>query len=54
MFGEHDEAIAALERGYEERGDWMYTLPVQAYFRGLRGDPRFLAIVEKVRRAGPP
>jgi hypothetical protein len=54
MFGERDDAIAALERGYEERGDWMYTLPVQAYFRELREDPRFLAIVEKVRRAGPP
>ncbi|HEV8449286.1 MAG TPA: protein kinase [Gemmatimonadaceae bacterium] len=54
MFGERDDAIAALDRGYEERAHWMYTLPVQAYFRELRGNPRFVALVEKVRHAGPP
>jgi len=52
MFGEHDEALAALERGYEERGDWMYTIGVQAWFRELRGHPRFVALVNKIKLGG--
>jgi hypothetical protein len=54
MFGDHELALDSLERGYEERGDWMYTIAVQTVFRDLRTNPRFVALVEKVRRGGPP
>ena len=49
-FKEHDDALDALERGYEERADWMYTIGVQHWFRELRGHPRFIALAEKIRR----
>jgi hypothetical protein len=52
MFGENDEALAALDRGYEERGDWMYTIGVQAWFRELRSHPRFVALVKKIKLGG--
>ena len=52
-FGETDEALTALEHGYVERADWMHTLPVQSHFRALREHPRFLAVVDRVRRGGP-
>ena len=47
MFGENDDAIAALERGFEERADWMYTLPVQTYYRGLRAIRGFSRSLKK-------
>jgi serine/threonine-protein kinase len=54
MFGDRELALDSLERGYEERGDWMYTIGVQAVFRELRDHPRFVALLEKIRRGGPP
>jgi hypothetical protein len=51
-FGEIDAALAALERGLEERGDWMYTIGVQPWFDPLHGHPRFVALQEAIRRGG--
>jgi hypothetical protein len=32
----------------------MYTIGVQTVFRDLRTHPRFIALLEKIRRGGPP
>ena len=47
----NDEAIAWLEKGYEERDFRMTMLSVSFEFDGLRSDPRFK---ELVRRVGLP
>jgi len=49
--GNNDEAMKALEKGYEEREFRMTLLSVSAEFDGLRSDPRFR---ELVRRMGLP
>jgi eukaryotic-like serine/threonine-protein kinase len=52
--GDVDKALTALERGLRERGDWMYTIGVQSWFRVLHGHPRFVALQDAIRRGGPP
>jgi tetratricopeptide (TPR) repeat protein len=49
QMGRADEALAALERDFElgDR-DWQY-LSEDAWFASLRADPRFLALVERMR-----
>jgi serine/threonine-protein kinase len=49
--GNYDEAMKALEQGYEEREFRMTLLSVSPEFDGLRSDPRFR---ELVRRMGLP
>ena len=49
--GNNDEAMKALEKGYEEREFRMTLLSVSPEFDGLRSDPRFR---ELVRRMGLP
>ena len=49
--GNNDEAMKALEKGYEEREFRMTLLSVSAEFDGLRSDPRFRDLV---RRMGLP
>jgi serine/threonine protein kinase len=47
-FGDHDEAMNWLERGYEERDPKMVFLKVEPKWRGLRDDPRFQAMMKKI------
>lgn len=49
--GNKDEAIKALEQGYEEREFRMTLLSVSPEFDSMRTDPRFIALV---RRMGLP
>jgi TolB-like protein/tetratricopeptide (TPR) repeat protein len=42
-------ALDALERGSEERADWMYSIGREPYFRGLHAHPRFVALLERMR-----
>ena len=46
--GEKDLAIAALEKGYEQRSPFMLWLNVDPLFDSLRDDPRFKALLKKV------
>lgn len=46
--GRNDEAIAWLERGYEERDLRMPLIGVAFEFDGLRSDPRFRDLVRRV------
>jgi serine/threonine protein kinase/tetratricopeptide (TPR) repeat protein len=42
-------ALDALERGCEERADWMYSIGREPYFRALHAHPRFVALLERMR-----
>jgi len=46
--GQKEEALSALERGYEERDFRMTLLSVSFEFDYFRSDPRFVALVQKI------
>ena len=46
--GEKDEAIAWLEKGYEERGFQMQFLKLDPRWDSLRDDPRFVDLVKRI------
>ncbi len=46
--GQTDEALAWLERSYEERDFRLTMLSVTFEFDGIRSDPRFVALVRKI------
>jgi len=45
--GEHGEALDWLEKGYEERSNWMSFLKVDPVWDPLRKDARFRTLLEK-------
>src|SRR6516164_1664929 len=45
--GEIDQAMDWLEKGYEERSNWMSFLKVDPVWDPLRRDPRFRSLLEK-------
>lgn len=47
---DRDEAFRWLERAFEERSGWMARLKVEPWMDGLRGDPRFTALMQRVSR----
>ena len=46
--GEKDEALAWLEKGYEERAHHMQFLKVEPRWDSLRSDPRFADVVRRI------
>lgn len=46
--GEKDEAMAWLERAYEERDQWMVYINSYPGWDGLRSEPRFQALVRRM------
>lgn len=46
--GETDQALAWLEKGYEQRDPKMIFLKVESRWKSLRGDPRFQDISRRV------
>jgi class 3 adenylate cyclase/TolB-like protein/Tfp pilus assembly protein PilF len=46
---ERDEAIAWLERAYEERSSWLVWIGVEPRFDPLRADSRFLSLLRRMR-----
>ena len=46
--GEKDEAFAALEKDFAERSTSYSYIPVDPFFDDLRGDPRWVALMQKV------
>jgi len=50
--GEPDEAIAWLERAYEERSSWLVWIKVEPRFDRLRSDPRFVSLLGRMRLSG--
>ena len=49
--GDHDNAMAWLERLYGERGAWIRGLKVQPVWDPLRNDPRFQDLLRRARLA---
>jgi len=47
--GELDDVFPVLEQGLKERSDWMYSLNTQPWLLDLHDDPRFQAVLEKMR-----
>jgi class 3 adenylate cyclase/TolB-like protein/Tfp pilus assembly protein PilF len=46
---ERDEAIAWLERAYEERSSWLVWIGVEPRFDPLRSDARFVSLLRRMR-----
>lgn len=46
--GRRDEALAMLQKGYEERDFRMTLLSVDYEFDDFRSDPRFAGLVRKM------
>ena len=46
--GNTDEALAWLEKAYEERSPWLIFMNEHARYDRLRGDPRFQQLLRKV------
>jgi serine/threonine-protein kinase len=46
--GKKDQAIAWLERAYQERSLWLISITTDFRFDGLRSDPRFQALLKKI------
>jgi tetratricopeptide (TPR) repeat protein len=51
--GEPEQALASLERSYDERDSFLISSPVEGMFLELRGTPRFAALLERLREATP-
>jgi hypothetical protein len=49
MLGEKDKAFEWLDKAYDERdGQNITLLKVDPYYRNLRGDPRYSAMLHKM------
>jgi len=46
--GERDQALQWLETAYQERDPWLYWLRLSPYFEGLRDDPRYHNLVQRM------
>jgi TolB-like protein/Flp pilus assembly protein TadD len=46
--GERDQAFQWLETAYQERDPWLYWLRSSPYFEGLRDDPRYHNLVQRM------
>jgi TolB-like protein/Tfp pilus assembly protein PilF len=46
--GDNEEALAWLERAYQEQSNILQLIKVHPYFDPLRGDPRFVDLVHRV------
>ena len=51
--GDADQALAWLDRAYEERSHWLVYLKAWPLFDDLRSDARFAALLGKVGLGGP-
>jgi serine/threonine-protein kinase len=49
VLGEDDKIFSTLEQGIVERSDWMYSLGTQPWLVDLHDDPRFQAVLAKLR-----
>jgi tetratricopeptide (TPR) repeat protein len=52
-FGQMDAAFEWLEKAYEQRAEWMIYVAVDPRFDPLRGDRRFIDIIDRVGMPGP-
>lgn len=50
--GDIDQAMAWLERAYEERSSWLVWINVEPRYDRLRADPRFTSLLRRMRLQG--
>lgn len=48
ILGDNEQAIAWLEKAYQQSDDFLVFLNIQPQFDMLHGDPRFQALTDKV------
>jgi hypothetical protein len=53
-FGNKAEALAWLEKAYDDRSFFMVSLNVDPRFDRLRAEPRFRALVQRIGLASKP
>ena len=46
--GDHDKALASLEKAYDARSTWMPWIRVEPKFDSLRSEPRFAALLKRL------
>lgn len=46
--GENDRAFDLLDKAYEERSSWLVSLKIDPWFDGIRTDPRYMDLVQRV------
>ena len=51
ILGENEQALTWLEKAFEESDDFLVFLNIQPQFEGLRSNPRFQALVQKIFHA---
>ncbi|HKW43459.1 MAG TPA: tetratricopeptide repeat protein [Thermoplasmata archaeon] len=49
---DRERAFEWLERAYRERSSWLVWIGVEPRFDGLRSDPRFFGLIERMRLPG--
>ena len=47
--GHKDEAFSWLDRAFEERSHWLVWLRLDPRWNSLRDDPRFAALIAKMK-----
>lgn len=47
--GDNDKAIEKLNKAYDDRAGWMIMLNVEPVFDPIRSDPRFVALVRRMK-----
>ena len=48
MIGENDEAFKWLEKGYEEKSDFIAYVKVDPSMKNLHSDPRYIELLKKM------
>ena len=46
---EFDQVFAWLDKAYEERDQWLNLMSVDPAYDGIRADPRFVAMLDKIK-----
>ncbi len=52
QLGEKEKAFVWLEKAFEERQPWLGQLEFDPQFESLRSDPRFAALVRRIKEVG--
>jgi len=50
--GDKEQAFAWLDKAFAERSHWLMWLRLDPRWKTLRGDPRFAALVERLKYPG--